>query len=124
MDIQSPTQRGRSAGSVFGIIKRFRQKPTPAVSQPQVFGQGVTDADLSLPIFDGTSTHPGDYLIDLDSDSMETAPDVRSYFHWVGQVTQEATTPPVDLDERKVYDTRLVRQGRKHLQAARARGHG
>lgn len=124
MDIQLPAQKGRSAGSVFGIIKRFRQKPTPAVLQPQVFGQGVTGADLSLSILDGTSTHSGDYLIDLDSDSMETAPDVRSYFHWVGQVTQEASTPPVELEERKVYDTRLVRQGREYLQAARARGHG
>lgn len=124
MDVQPPAQKGRSADSVFGIIKRFRQKPTPAVLQPQVFGQGVTGADLSLPIFDGTSTHSEDYLIDLDSDSMETAPDVRSYFHWVARVTQEASTPPIELKERRVYDTRLVRQGREYLQAARARGHG
>jgi hypothetical protein len=99
-------------------------KSTAAQLEPSVFGLGMTGADLSVPVFDGTSSDPHDYLIDLETDSMERYPDIRSYFHWVGDLTQDATTSPSDLEARKAYDDDLVRRGRLHLKNARAQGHG
>jgi len=79
---------------------------------------------MSVPVFDGTSSDPHDYLIDLDTDAMERYPDVRSYFHYIGDLTRDATEPPQGLEQRKMYDSDLVRKGREYLQAARKRGHG
>jgi hypothetical protein len=102
----------------------FQKKPTPAQLEPRVFGPGVTGVDLSLPVFVGTSTDPHDYLIDLDTDSMERYADVRSYFHWVGDLIQDRSTPPTEFEARKRYDDDLVRQGRLHIRAEKALGHG
>jgi hypothetical protein len=99
-------------------------KSTASQLEPSVFGPGVTGADLSVPVFDGTSSDPHDYLIDLETDSMERHPDIRSYFHWVGDLIQDATTPPSDIEARKAYDDDLVRRGRLHLKNARAQGQG
>lgn len=89
-----------------------------------MFGLGVTGADLALSIFDGTSVDPKDYLIDLDTDSMERYPDVRSYFYSVGNSLQDTTTSPSDIEARKIYDDNRVRQGRLYIKAQRALGHG
>jgi hypothetical protein len=101
-----------------------REKPK-APSDDPIYGIGVTGADTSLPCFDGTSTDPKDFLIDLDTDSMEKAADVRSYFYLVAEYTkEEANAPPEDMEERKLYDDRMVKAGREYLKSARDRGHG
>lgn len=120
---QPTTQQSKATDSKFGS-KRFRQKPTPAALEPLIFGPGVTGANPSIPIFDGTSLNPKDYLIDLETDSMETYPDIRSYFYWVGDKAQAASVRPVEPEERKIYDDKLVTLGREYLKEARARGHG
>lgn len=85
----------------------------------------MTGADLTLPVFDGTSTNPNDHLIDLDTPSMETCPDVRVYFHYVGELTgKDGVMPSKDPAERIAYDAKRVRQGREYLKAARDRGEG
>jgi len=55
---------------------------------------------------------------------MEGYPDVRSYFHYIGDMAQDATNPPLDMEQRRLYDNDLVRKGREYLKAARGRGHG
>ena len=122
-DASSPSQSTKAFVSAFGSAT-FRKKPTPAQLEPLVFGQGVTGADRSSPIFDGTSSNPHDYLIDLETESMELYPDVRSYFHWVGILISNPGPPSRDLQQRKMEDAKYVRQGRLHIQAERARGHG
>jgi hypothetical protein len=88
--------------------------------------QGVTGADPSLPTFDGSSTNPDDHLIQLDDDSMETAPDVRVYFWLVGLCHRgnQREPPPPTLGERELWDDVLVREGREYLRQARAEGKG
>jgi hypothetical protein len=101
-----------------------REKPK-APSDDPIYEFGVTGADTSLPCFDGTSTNPQDFLIDLDTDSMEKAADVRSYFYLVAKLTmEEVNAPPEDMVERKLYDDRMVKAGRQYLNSARDRGHG
>jgi len=80
---------------------------------------------MSVSTFDGTSSDPHDYLIDLESDSMERFPDVRSYFYRVGDLQQDAIDPPpTDLEARTSYDNDLVRRGRLYLKSEKAKGHG
>lgn len=86
--------------------------------------QGVTGSDPTLPIFTGLSKDSHDHFIDIDTDSMETAPDVRSYFWAVGLDIQHDPVPPVDLEERRVFDAQLVRAGREYLRDIREQGVG
>ena len=67
-----------------------------------------------------------DHLIDIDTDSMETAPDVRVYFWAVGYETHDPKFPdiPTDLEERKLFDARMARTGREHLKGLKQRGLG
>jgi hypothetical protein len=97
---------------------------------PELLEQGVTGADTSLPIFDGLSNDPKDYLIDLDTSSMEDCPDVRVYFWKVGitrrmirQGSHEELNfdPPIDRVE---WDSSLVVEGREYLRDSRAEGQG
>ena len=100
-------------------------KSAAAQLEPSVFGPGVTGVDLTVLLFDGTSLNPHDYLIDLETDSMERYPDIRSYFYWVGELQQDAIEPPpTDLEARKLYDDDLVRRGRLYLKSEKAKGHG
>jgi hypothetical protein len=101
--------------------KKAAARP-PVIVKPTIYGQGVTGSDLSKPYFDGTSMEASDFLIDLDTDSMETAPDVRSYFFQVAQLTQDPENPPVDIKARRIYDDKMVKKGREFLKAARDRG--
>lgn len=56
---------------------------------------------------------------------METCPDVRVYFHHVGDLTgKDGVMPSKDPAARIAYDAKLVRQGREYLKAARDRGEG
>lgn len=120
------TSMGLLSASIKGQVTSsgsFWKKPTAAQSEPWILRQGVTGADSSIPVFDGTSLDPHDFLIDLESDSMERYPDIRSCFHLVGEFSQtNPTTPPSDLVSRISYDDDLVRQGRLFLKAAKARG--
>jgi hypothetical protein len=87
--------------------------------------QGITGADLTLPYFDGRSTNPLDHLIDLDTDSMETAPDVRVYF-WSDGATlcQDDWKGPKESESREEYDARMVRNGREYLEDLKDRSIG
>jgi hypothetical protein len=102
---------------------------------PSLLEPDVTGADLTLPIFDGLSTDPTDYLIDLETDSMERHPDVRNYFHMIGGRLRRVglghhlrpdLDPPADPDseERLAYDERLVKAGREELRRSRMNGEG
>lgn len=77
-------------------------------------------------MFDGTSQRIEDHLIDIDTDSMETTPDVRVYFWEVGFESHVPANPqpPTDLEERKIFDAQLVRAGREYLKELRSRGTG
>jgi hypothetical protein len=88
--------------------------------------QGITGSDPTLPIFDGSSMDIKDHLIDIDTDSMETAPDVRVYFWMVGYDSLDLDYPdvPTDLEERKLFDAKMVRTGREHLKDLKQRGLG
>jgi hypothetical protein len=87
--------------------------------------RSITGADLSIPIFDGKSVNPNDHLIDLDTDSMETALDVRCYFWMLGDLLHDDVNPLAHtLEEAKVYDNQVVREGRLRLKAARDAGQG
>jgi hypothetical protein len=89
---------------------------------------GITGADLSLPLFDGTSTDPADYLIDLDTDSMERYPDVRIYFWTVTEMkrmSEDKEEPrPTDHEGRLVFDEKAVKEGREYLRESRIKGEG
>jgi hypothetical protein len=89
---------------------------------------GITGADLSLPLFDGTSTDPADYLIDLDTDSMEKYPDVRIYFWTVTEtkrIAEDKEEPrPADHEGRLVFDDKAVKEGREYLRESRIKGEG
>jgi hypothetical protein len=102
-----------------------RRSAQPPVTEPWL-AQGITGSDLTLPIFDGTSKRIEDHLIDIDTDSMETTPDVRVYFWAVGYEIHvpKGPEPPIDLEERKIFDAQLVRAGREHLKELRSRGIG
>jgi hypothetical protein len=93
-------------------------------TQKQILQQGVTGCDHSLPYFDGKSKHPKDHFIDLDTDSMETAPDVRVYFWLVGYDQQDEPETPTDFEARVIFDGKLVRAGREWLRDRRDLGFG
>ena len=95
--------------------------------------QGITGADHSLPVFDGLSSNPMDHLLDFDTDSMERHADVRVYFWQIGDELQRLGSeliarpdldPPADLQERILYDAKLVREGREYLKESKADGQG
>ena len=107
--------------SVWGRSRNKGQREP----NPKDLEAGVTGADLTLPIFDGTSINPDDHLIDLDTPSMESCPDVRVYFEYVGVETQkDGVMPPQNPAELIAYHATRVRQGREYLKAARDRGDG
>jgi len=87
--------------------------------------RSITGADLSRPTFDGRSTNPAEHLIDLDTDGMETALDVRGYFWFLGDFLHK-DVEPLDhtLEEAIAYDNQVVREGRLRLKAARDNGQG
>jgi hypothetical protein len=90
------------------------------------FNRSITGADLSRPIFDGTSAVLSDHLIDLDSDAMETALDVRVYFWMIGERLREFAEDSKShtLEEARVYDEAVVKEGREYVKACRERGAG
>ena len=103
------------------------QNKTPdTVALPRWLAQGITGSDLALPFFDGTSKNKDDHFIDLDTASMESAPDVRVYFWIIGFNIHVPEDPdiPSDLETRKVFDAKLVREGREYLKDVRSRGSG
>jgi hypothetical protein len=96
---------------------------------PSLLRPGITGADFTIPLFDGLSSDPKDYLIDLDTDSMGKCPDVRVYFWLVGYETLrnaqvDQPRPEHDLPEQIIYDDRLVKMGRQHLKESQAKGQG
>jgi hypothetical protein len=96
----------------------------PPATQKRIHQQGVTGGDDSLPYFDGTSKDPKDHFIDLDTDSIETAPDVRVYFWLVGHDVQDEPEIPTDPEARVAFDAKLVRAGREWLRDYRDLGCG
>jgi hypothetical protein len=89
---------------------------------------GITGVDLDLPLFDGRSSDPADYIIDLDTDSMERHADVRVYFYNVGQNVQSMSqwelglpniVRPTDHTLRVNYDEKMVKLGREYLKEAK-----
>jgi hypothetical protein len=94
------------------------------IAQKRIHMQGITGSDPTLPIFTGLSNDNHDHFIDIDTDSMETAPDVRSYFWLLGSDIQHTPVPPVDLEERRVFDSQLVRAGREYLRNLKEQGVG
>ena len=97
--------------------------PSPAALK-WIHQQGITGSDDTLPYFDGTSTDPKDHFIDLDTDSMETAQDVRVYFWLVGHEIQGQPESPTDFEGRVAFDAELVRCRREWLRAYRDFGCG
>jgi hypothetical protein len=93
--------------------------------------QGITGSVKNGPYFDGSSMNPLDHLIDLDTDSMETEPDIRVYFWTVGRNSPDCaniqdTQIPLGsrAEERKAMDAKLVRAGREYLKELRDQGLG
>jgi hypothetical protein len=88
----------------------------------------ICGADLSRPIFDGKSPNNADHFIDLDTPSMETVLDVRLYFWLAGDRLREddEVDNPLEhtLEQAKVYDDEVVREGRLWLKACKDQGHG
>lgn len=103
-------------------------KSTQSETHPELLASGIRGADPDSPLFDGTSHDPADHLIDVDTASMETYPDVRVYFWLVGLAVQDQKPDPPerpdDPEERNAFDAEQVRKGREYLKAARARGDG
>ena len=92
---------------------------------PDFLEEGITGADLDLPLFDGTSSNPKDYLIDLESDSMEKYPDVRIYFWMVGQILDgDRVVQPSDHQDRLARDDARVKAGREYLRQSRINREG
>lgn len=101
------------------------QDPVKVNVRPDDLEEGITGADLDLPLFDGTSSNPKDYLIDLESDSMEKYPDVRIYFWMVGQILDgDCVVQPNDHQERFARDDARVKAGREHLRQSRINREG
>jgi hypothetical protein len=90
----------------------------------KIHAPGITGSGLSLPLFTGRSSNINDHLIDLETDSMETAPDVRVYFWTVGNDIAGEPAPPRDPEMRKDFDAKLVRAGREYLRDLRKEGCG
>jgi hypothetical protein len=89
--------------------------------------RSITGADFTQPIFDGRSDNPADHLINLDADSMERIPDVRVYFWAVGDCLRSFGTETASkhtLEEARLYDDVVVREGREHIRACRDRNIG
>jgi hypothetical protein len=80
----------------------------PPAAQLQVHQQGIIGDSHSSPYFDRTSKDPKDHIIDLDTDSMEIAPDVRVYFWLVGHDIKDEPETPTDFEARVVFDETLV----------------
>jgi hypothetical protein len=87
--------------------------------------RSITGADYSRPTFDGRITNLAEHLIDLDTDGMETALDVRCYFWFLGDFLHK-DVEPLDhtLEAAIAYDNQVVREGRLRLKAARDNGQG
>jgi hypothetical protein len=94
------------------------------IAQKFIHTQGITGSDSTQPIFTGLSNNNHDHFIDIDTDSMETAPDVRAYFWAIGMDIRNDPVPPVDLGERRAFDAQLVRAGREYLRDVREQGSG
>jgi len=76
---------------------------------------GITGADLSLPILGGLFTNPKDNFIDVDTDSNETAPDVRVSPRNIGDDIPNDPEIRIDLDGHKAFDTNMDRAGSEFL---------
>jgi len=129
MDSSAPHPKSRLP---WGKEKSISVRPPPVLDS-FLTESGITGADFTLPLFDGLSDDPKDYLIDLDTPSMERCPDVRVYFWMVGDEVQRVgqgnnrppeLDPPDDHQRRVLYDEELVKKGRQHLQESRAKGQG
>jgi hypothetical protein len=89
--------------------------------------RSITGADWSQPIFDGRSKNTKDHLIELDDSSMERIPDVRAYFWAVGDGLswqKSRTACQHTLEEARIYDDKVVREGREHIKKCRDKGVG
>ena len=84
MDSSAPHPKSRLP---WGKEKSISVRPPPVLDS-FLTKSGITGADFTLPLFDGLSDDPKDYLIDLDTPSMERCPDVRVYFWMVGDEVQ------------------------------------
>jgi hypothetical protein len=116
-------------------------KHTVTPPHPGYLHTGVTGCDATAPLFDGSSTNLEDHLIELDNDSMETAPDVRVYFWCIGHdiiheregelplYTEELRAYEAELvgsgrTQKEIEDAKLVRAGRLFIKDSRAKGIG
>jgi hypothetical protein len=127
--------RASQEASSPGPQGNFRTEPAAktyneAITIEPGFGlsRSITGADLTLPIFDGTSTDPSQCLIELDNDCMEKFADVRLYFWCVGSsfetYAQQSAAVKHTLEEARAYDDKVVREGRLHVKACREQGIG
>jgi len=82
----------------------------------------MTTMKRSLPILGGLSTNPEDPFIDVDTDSMETAPDVRVYCWNIGDDILNDPEIRIDLDGRRAFDTNMDRAGREFLLDLKGQG--
>jgi hypothetical protein len=124
----SGNQQDMTKSTRYVVVCRD-ERLSPRPIHPSLLKPGITGADFTLPLFDGLSSDPKDYLIDLDTDSMEKYPDVRVYFWMVGHETLmnaqvDQPRPEHDLPEQIIYDDRLVKMGRQHLKESQAKGQG
>lgn len=103
---------------------RGQDKTAERISKKRIHQQGVTGSHVAGPFYDGTSKVSADHLIDLDTDSMESAPDVRSYFWLVGSHVRRQREVPHDMETRVMFDAELVRAGREWLRDFRDKGYG
>jgi hypothetical protein len=108
------------------VTKIFGSSNKKEETHPALLEQGITGADFNQPLFDGTSTDPHDHLIDIDTPSMETCPDVRVYFYLIGEVFDDLAgiERPKDHEGRIKHDARVVRAGREYLKYCRPLGAG
>jgi hypothetical protein len=108
------------------VTKIFGSSNKKEQTHPALLEQGITGADFTQPLFDGTSMNPHDHLIDIDTPSMETCPDVRVYFYLIGECFDvlAGIERPEDHEGRIKHDARVVRAGREYLKYCRSLGAG
>lgn len=66
-------------------------------------------------------------MIELNDSSMERIPDVRAYFWAVGESLDKQKTRPAHQqtpEEARIYDEKVVREGREHIKKCRDEGLG
>jgi hypothetical protein len=96
LDSTRGTQEDRGEAETISMNVDTSAVMPVVVNPPEPIQYPITGYDTSLPVFDGYSSDPKDWLIDLESDSMERLPDVRIYFWHIGSCLEVEREEKID----------------------------